>query len=200
MADLSNAISEITGDQNEVSEFISTTPENPAQAQDAPDTQEKRPRGRPKGSGKNQKAAAVKKPVQKSFIPDTPQPTQDAAQGATVNPEQAEAAKSAADRDKAAYGATKLVETSGLMLAAEDGKMDKQEFSSVKECFYDYFEQKGIVDFPPGISLGLALGGYYARVLTAEKSRPKIAGLVYWFKSKMSFLRKQKTVAAENGA
>lgn len=208
MSDLKSAIADTVNNQNEVSDFLNTPPapqggageeaEAPAAKPlfnlfgSKPAEPPKRGRGRPAGTGKHQKQSA--KPVQQSTVwtggaassSDLPPP---AALMPEANPE-------ADQRKKAAKGATMLVQNSGMMIAGGEGKMGRDEFSNVEENFDRYFEATGIKDFPPGIALGLALGGYYIRVLTAETARPRVSVAVAWLKSKMTIFRRKAEPSA----
>lgn len=206
MSELSTVISDTVSDQNEISEFLQN-PEIPQEAAPVAASAEtgeaeaaspvKRGRGRPKGSGKHQKSAA-RKAAQKSFIPPEAMTAEEFS--AAPSPDEAAAAAEALQRKNAAAAAAVLIQTTGMMLAGDEGKMQREEFSAVSESFDRFFEVKGINDFPPGISLGLALGGYYVRVLTTEKTRPKLALFFSWVKSKIATLRKKPAAAAQNGA
>jgi hypothetical protein len=201
MSALEKAINEVVKDQNPISDFIGAVPsetgvsEKKEKAIEAAPVSKnsKRGRGRPKGTGKKQKRAA-----QKSFVPDDL--SSDIPQSAPPgeNPP-LDAPGVDTQRNNAALGATMLVETSGRLIAGDDGKMSQDEFSNIQQNFDRYFETKGITDFPPGISLGLALGGYYIRTLTTEKSLPKVVLFWAWLKTKLSFRRKkQETKQEEN--
>ncbi|MBS3913741.1 MAG: hypothetical protein KG003_04535 [Bacteroidetes bacterium] len=184
MSDLISAISETINNQNSISDFINAS--KPAANQINEPPPEKRGRGRPKGSFKNNKKSA-----EKSFIPEGE--IKQLIPEAAGNPDLlADINKKAIQRKNAAAGATVLIQTTGMMVSGEDGKMDKDEFSSMQENFDRYFEIKNISDFPPGISLGLSLGAYYVRVLTTEKTRPKISLFFAWVKNKYYSLKKQK--------
>ncbi len=186
------AISATVENQNPVSDFIgeNTPTENPTPelhtVQEAP---QKRGRGRPRKDGAAPKAS---KP-QSSFIPD------DASGDNPDAPPPAPEAE-AVQRRNAALGATALVQTSGMLMAGEGGKMTKDEFSNVAENFDRYFAIKGISDFPPGISLGIALGGYYIRTLTAEKARPRVGLFMAWVRNKIAGLRRKPAAAPVEAA
>jgi hypothetical protein len=146
----------------------------------------KRGRGRPPGTTKKtpqpQKSTVWKglDEVQAAPIP-----------GAVDQPS---AAEDDAQRANAALGATMLIQTTGMMIAGSDGEMKRDEFSNVQQNFDRYFLSKGIKDFPPGISLGLALGGYYIRLAATEAARPKISMFSAWVKIKFNAIfRRQKS-------
>lgn len=201
MSALEKAISEVVTDQNEISDFIGAVPtetgvsekqQEKAKTEAAPVSKNsKRGRGRPKGTGKKQKRAAQKSFVPDDFTSDIP----DAAAPGEIPP--LEDAGNDIQRNNAALGATMLVETSGRLIAGDDGKMSPDEFSNIQHNFDRYFETKGITDFPPGISLGLALGGYYIRTLTTEKSLPKVVLFWTWLKTKLTFRRKKTETKQE---
>jgi hypothetical protein len=215
MSDLNAAIASTVNNQNEVSDFVNTpeaaapsavTEGGEASAPPSPISPlqkilgikpkpQKRGRGRPPGTGKHQKKTAQQSTVWAGAAPQTPPPEP----GAALSPDMPDA--QADQRHKAAQGATMLVQTSGMMLAGEEGKMDRDERANVEESFDRYFEAKGISDFPPGIALGLALGGYYVRVLTTEAARPRVSVLMAWAKSKfslgMSAMRRRPAPDAE---
>lgn len=199
MSDLEKIIETTVNDQHPVSEQFQVTETTAADASasslngtgevSAPPASaaapQKRGRGRPKGKGK-----AKERQEARSFVPDEVlhQATQ---QNAQEPPQMPDAV--ALQRRNAAAGATVLVQTSGMLIAGEDGKMNRDEFSNVHENFDKFFEAKGISDFPPSIALGIALGGYYIRVMLAEKSRPKIALFSAWIKTKFSFFSRKTT-------
>lgn len=179
MSDLQSELDKIVSDQNEVSEQFLVVDK-----QKKPVIAQKRKRGRPR------KQKPVETQSHLGFDPAQENIAADQAQ------EAAEAQKILLQRANAAKGAALMVQTSGMIIAGDDGRMQPDEFSNVEENFNRYFEAKQIDDFPPGISLGLALGGYYVRILTIDKTRPKVARVFDWFLSKFSFLkRKQKNVA-----
>lgn len=210
MSDLQNALSDTVNNQNEVSDFLDkaaggsaagvpaekTGAVNTAAAPDAP----KKGRGRPPGSKTKKKFG--KKAPNKSFIPSEELNNHDlqppAGDLSALEPD-----AEAVQRKNAAACATVLVQTTGMMVAGDEGKMSGDEFSTIEMNFDRYFEAKGISDFPPGVALAIGLGGYYFRTLTAEKARPKMALFFTWAKSKLFFLKKRKPVSPEpqgNGA
>lgn len=199
MSELQKAISETIEDQHPVSDFIvkdiaaesegaeGVPQQKPNEATPAPT---KRKAGRPKGSTK-------KKPAKQKSRVWTGEG--EAAVSAPAEEPEARAEAEAVSRAAAAAGATQVIQISGMMLAGEDGKMAAQEFSSVQQSFDAYFLSKGISDFPPGIALGLSLGGYYIRVISTEAAKPRVYALGVWIKHKLGglFKKKQKPLQAE---
>lgn len=193
MSDLAKAISDTVENQNEVSEFMNIAAGSTAAG--VPETEnqlsaaapavkpEKRGRGRPR---KNKNKHTPKK----SFIPSDELKHSVASDG--LDNSALDAGKEALSRRNAAIGATAVVQTTGMMLAGQDGKMPQDEFSTMQENFEKYFEAKGISDFPPGIALGLTLSCYYTRILLTEKTRPKVALFFAWVKNKYYAFRKIK--------
>jgi hypothetical protein len=176
MSELDSLINSVTADQNAPTADL---PEVKKISEKKAGKPVKRGRGRPRKNNK----------PQNSIIPDDLGIPEQGAEE-SVNPE-IDLNKSL-NRKNAAKGATMLVQTSGMIIAGQDALMPQDEFLNVEENFNRYFEAKDISDFPPGISLGLALGGYYVRVLTTEKSRPKIARLFDWVRSKFTSFRKKQ--------
>lgn len=157
----------------------------------------KRKRGRPKGTGKKP-AAAIKSTVPPEILEKYSKTFENKNQaGQYVGQEPVSDINAVKRRTDAAKGATMLIQTSGMIVAGEEGKMQPDEFAHIEENFNRYFELKGIADFPPGIALGLSLGMYYMRTLTAEKSRPKVGLVMAWVKSRLSFFKKKKKQVAE---
>lgn len=184
MNDVNDALADVASNMNTVSDFIEDTKSEvkTAAAADgagvqspAPVEPVKRGRGRPKGSGSKKSTSTVWQGAK----PDT---------AATAGKDLADVLDQGEDLEEAkrkfaAKYACQLVQTSGYMLAGEDGKMDKDEQLTVEDAFSRYFEAKGVVDFPPGIALALALGGYYARRLATEKAQPKVYLAIYGIKN-----------------
>jgi len=198
---LENALSATVENQNDISEFLNTPPQKDHAASEAdiaaqhPPVTEKRPRGRPPGTGKHQKAAkrVAKRAPEQSYIPEG-----EIHQNA---PEASQSASTAEDvqRGNAALAAVGLIETSGYMIAEEGARMTPGERENMHENFERYFAAKGISDFPPGVALALCVGGYYFRVMATERARPRVALAWAWVKAKFSGLRR-KPAPVKDGA
>lgn len=201
MSEVNKELAAIVADQSEVSDQFkigAENPENPAAETPAPDAKPvKRGRGRPKGSTKPKAQAAPYVATESDLaMPEAVDGLMGADDTTTADMR----------RKQAAQAATALVQTTGMIVAGDDGKMSKPEFMATSEAFDGYFAVKGIEDFPPGIALGMALGSYYVRVLTTPQAAPKAAMAWAWIKSKATFWRRKKPAPQrqqddqENGA
>lgn len=69
-----------------------------------------------------------------------------------------------------------------------DGEQKPQEFdeqSNLRKAFADYFEARGISDFPPGIMLSIAISSYaMPRVVAGKETKTRLSAARKWFGKK----------------
>ncbi|MDX1939676.1 MAG: hypothetical protein SFU99_03945 [Saprospiraceae bacterium] len=95
--------------------------------------------------------------------------------------------------EPAAEVATMLINTSGMMLAGEEGAMLPQEQMLAKSGFVAYFKAKGIDNVPPWVLLTGALTPYYMRLLTQTPAKSTVATACRraWFGIKEFFIKRK---------
>lgn len=76
---------------------------------------------------------------------------------------------------------------------AELTAIEFNEHENLRRAFADYFEAKGISDFPPGVGLSIAVSGYMVpRFAGGKETRSRVAKVRDWFKGKFANIRKRK--------
>jgi hypothetical protein len=87
--------------------------------------------------------------------------------------------------DIAAKAAANLTFNLGVMSFGEEWQPEKDEALAVKEAYRNYFDAKGITDFPPGVALAITLGAYALPRLRHENTKSKlsrfVSGVKNWF-------------------
>jgi hypothetical protein len=99
----------------------------------------------------------------------------------------------------AAIAATNVFIVTGMSLFGDEWKpnRDLNEPEAVVTAFENYFEAKGITDFPPGAALVMALGAYALVRLQQPKTLSKLERLALW--SRAQFRRGKQFVSGSNG-
>jgi len=92
--------------------------------------------------------------------------------------------------EAARQSANLVVNVAVWTLGAEVGMpADKAEADGLKLTFRNYYESRGVPNFPPELGLLIGLASYIGPRLAHEKSQPKLQGAMLWMKSKIAAVR-----------
>lgn len=116
-----------------------------------------------------------------------------------------EKAKAVQSRRMAVAAATEMTQQLGKFVGGEAASFIKNDEYGVDEranifhAYDAYFEAKNINDFPPGVALTLALGGYGIRVMATEPAKNRSKSVWYGIKSKIGgFFKPKKKEVKKN--
>jgi len=125
----------------------------------------------------------------------------------SVTNKQLELQKADADAKAAARAAGQLaadmfIGSATMMLGSEwapiggSGQQEPIQFdehSNMRRAFADYFEARGINDFPPGIALSIAITSYaMPRLVAGEETKGKLSRAKDWLASKWLAMRSKR--------
>ncbi len=94
------------------------------------------------------------------------------------------------DSEMAAKMAAELLVTLGMQIGGDEWKpvineeYGLDEMANLKYSFKTYFDDRGIVDFPPGIALIIAVGSYALPRFRLPKTKSRLAVVGSWIKEK----------------
>ncbi len=109
----------------------------------------------------------------------------------------------------AGYLAADMMVHSSMMILGSEwapiGSKDIQadaaydEHGNLRRAFGDYFEAKGISDFPPGIALSIAVSGYILpRIAAGKETKTRLAKAKFWITDKFNGMKRKRKDAAQS--
>lgn len=100
--------------------------------------------------------------------------------------------------EAAAKISAELLVTVGMQIGGEEWRpmineeMGLNEMENMTFAFEKYFDSRGIVDFPPGIALTIAIGSYALPRLRMPKTKTRVGLVIKWVKLKIAKLTGKK--------